>query len=353
MTVMTRVHMLALACFLTLAGAAHSAPKAYVHFINVGQGDATLIEFPCAVMLIDVGGDEVSKPRFRRYLNNFFARRKHLSRTIDLLVLTHSHYDHTRNLRFVTENFKIRNILTNGRNQRDQSWLHDWVDRRGSLNYRPIVVDDIPRGGLRSATVDPIACKSVDPKITAYWGRVANPPLSWGPRVFRDPNNHSLVMRIDYGRSSMLFTGDLEGAGLTSMMERYGTSPFNVDLLKIGHHGFRSGTTQEFLDAVSPELAVLSRERVRPWFIGLYEAYSRKIRRKRTPLTIDVWNYGQDRPTRRERRAARRAGIKLKWGIDRGIRMRRVLDKAIYWTGIDGTIVVEASVEGKLRLKSR
>ena len=71
-----------------------------VHYIDVGQGEAILIELPRAAIMIDAGGEDTGDSRFRvhllDYLNRIFARRMDLNHTIDVLIVTHPHLDHTR-----------------------------------------------------------------------------------------------------------------------------------------------------------------------------------------------------------------------------------------------------------------
>lgn len=90
-----------------------------VHLIDVGAGAATLIEFPCAAMLVDTGGesggDFDSTSILVKYLDDFFERRGDLAGTLDLLVLTHPHVDHTRGVRSVLERYRVKNAVTNGR----------------------------------------------------------------------------------------------------------------------------------------------------------------------------------------------------------------------------------------------
>lgn len=95
-----------------------------VHVIDVGQGAATLVEFPCAAILVDTGGE--SNEEFKSddaliaYLDAFFARRADLNKTLQSLILTHPHVDHTRGVKRVISRYKIRNAVTNGTEPKDQ-----------------------------------------------------------------------------------------------------------------------------------------------------------------------------------------------------------------------------------------
>src|SRR3981189_658746 len=92
-----------------------------VHFIDVGQGAATLVEFPCAAILVDTGGENNpgfdSNPELVAYLDGFFNRRSDLNKTLHSLILTHPHIDHTRGVEDVLARYKILNAITNGQEQ--------------------------------------------------------------------------------------------------------------------------------------------------------------------------------------------------------------------------------------------
>jgi competence protein ComEC len=89
-----------------------------VHVIDVGQGAATLFEFPCAAVLVDTGGEASSTfdsdKALNDYLSNFFVRRADLKRTFAAVFLTHPHIDHSRNLAGVMKRFYVAHLITNG-----------------------------------------------------------------------------------------------------------------------------------------------------------------------------------------------------------------------------------------------
>ncbi|MGH7338268.1 MAG: ComEC/Rec2 family competence protein, partial [Myxococcota bacterium] len=119
--------------------------------------------------------------------------------------------------------------------------------------------------GLTTNAIDPVVCSGVDPKIRALWGRVDDKG-DWFAKDFADENNHSVVVRVDFGAASMLITGDLEEtveppnrAGIERLLESYvGTNLLDADVYLAGHHGSHNGTTPELLARVSPKIAVVS-----------------------------------------------------------------------------------------------
>jgi competence protein ComEC len=80
------------------------------------------------------------------------------------------------------------------------------------------------------------------------------------PTAFKNPNNNSIVSKLIYGSTSLLFTGDLEKEGQDYLMAKYHDhlDLFNVDFYHVGHHGEVNGTTQKLLDVMSPKIALIS-----------------------------------------------------------------------------------------------
>src|SRR6185436_12305505 len=86
-----------------------------VHYINVDQGAAALVEFPCAAIMIDTGGRGADAgAHLRDYLNAFFARRTDLNQRLAAVFITHTHVDHNSNLRAVAETFGVGAYIHNG-----------------------------------------------------------------------------------------------------------------------------------------------------------------------------------------------------------------------------------------------
>lgn len=242
------------------------------HFIDVGQGDATLLEFQCGAILIDTGGektDSVSgRERLVSYLEEFFQRRSDLSRTLNLVVLSHPHADHTDGVAGILEmnpQLTILNVLDNGTKDRGsgisgQKKLQQYArENPDDVGYVGLAEADITTlAGVSNEVIDPpmlcgSAAPATDPDITALWGRV-DLDAGWA----NDANNDSVVLRVDFGQSSFLFMGDMEAAGINQMLDSYADDPaiFDVDVLKVGHHGSHNGTTSRLVTTVKPEIAI-------------------------------------------------------------------------------------------------
>jgi competence protein ComEC len=311
-----------------------------VHLINVGQGQSLLLEFSCGAALIDTGGETNeafdSGNALRNYLDAFFTRRADLSNTIDLLAITHPHKDHILNAELVTEHYTVKNVITDGLTSSQggpvQRRLHEWAESHAKL--QKISVDDIPAGGLTSATIDPIRCADRDPKLKVLWGELTTRPAGWSEREFNNENNHSVVLRVDFGQSSLLIPGDLELQGIEALLAKHSPATLDADILQVGHHGSRNATTPDLLATITPLIALIpSGDPARE-------------------LQWTAWDHGHPRQTviddlleaLETPRAAVNAPIAT--GEERFETVR--LDEAIYATGWDGSVVVTASEEEKM-----
>ncbi|MCB9569318.1 MAG: MBL fold metallo-hydrolase [Myxococcales bacterium] len=335
-----------------------------MHFIDIGQGDATLLEFPCGAVLIDTGGEQNesfdSDQALRDYLDAFFARRPDLDRTIDLLLITHPHIDHMRSVMTVLETYRVRNVVDNGMTDAEhhddahedpgaeqQVRMHEWLAAHPEVGHLDVKASDITTDqGLVNEIIDPVgACgaSTIDPKITVLWGAVTEEIASYG----LNPNNHSVVARVDFGKSSAMFTGDLELVGLSRLASKYNRNReiFDVDVYQVGHHGSKNATIHYMMEMMSPTLAVISMgpyERIHPWTARKYGhpniiALEHLVHPKHGVLgwrekPIEAW-----------------VGIKGAWKDERQeVFERRTISKAIYATGWEGTVVVSAGASGQL-----
>jgi len=255
-----------------------SAQFMRVHVIDVGQGAATLLEFDCGCALVDTGGEHTtaygfdSTENLTEYLNTFFAARQDLRRTIDVLYLTHPHIDHTRGVKEVWKKYQVRNLVTNGSTasssgssqQNYVQALANGAEETDSttddVGYEGVTVGEIPaQTGLTNTVIDPLPCAPIDPKFTVLWGTLDTKPVRWTKADFKNQNNHSVVVRVDYGNSSLLIPGDIEEAAIHEIVGRYAPNRLlDVDVIQVAHHGSSNATTTELLQAESPLIAFIA-----------------------------------------------------------------------------------------------
>lgn len=197
-----------------------------VHFLDVGQGDAALVLCKGKAMLID-GGTSKNSSFIYAYL------KEHNISHLDYIIATHGHADHVGGLAGALNYATVGTVLCPVSNY-DSEEFNDFVKYLEKQNVSitiPEVGDDFPFGGARFKIVGPVA------KLSNH-------------------NDVSLVLRLVYGSTSFLFTGDAE------RQEEYGIltygSYIKSNVLKVGHHGSNGSTSAAFLKKVSPEYAVIS-----------------------------------------------------------------------------------------------
>lgn len=324
------------------------------HHINVGQGNATLLEFSCGLVLVDAGGQTSQlidgSRRLVGYLEKVFKRRPDLNRTINTIFLTHPHKDHTEGvaaLLAASPAIAIGGVVANGRTNGSgwvkQRSLIDFANARG-IAVAIVANDTIARSdGRTDQTIDAVSCAVVDPEIRVLWGS-DNGSSSWG----HEANNNSVVVRVDFGESSFLFTGDMEETAQDEFVGSYIRNPdiIDADVYQVGHHGSKNGTTAALLRVMTPEIAV----------IGAGDPGAEE------PDTFAAFNFAHPNRVAIELLSDPRFGVTMarppvwvavgiKGKAPNGSRPptyeRVILTKAIFSTGWDGDLVIAASASGK------
>ena len=213
-----------------------------ITFLDIGQGDATFIEFPDGQqMLIDCSIDGRVLEALGRVMDFY-------DKTIDYLVVTHPDLDHYGGCQDVLERFEIKNVWYTGVDKSyDNQWKAWWyaVGDEGTT-YRDITGEEaVEIAGVQLHILYPDHDVGIDPRI---------------PGTQKEPNgnNTSIVMRLDYGESSVLLPGDAEEEVEEYLLSAYESDILDVDILKLGHHGSDSSSILEFIEAVSPEHAIAS-----------------------------------------------------------------------------------------------
>ncbi len=206
-----------------------------VTFIDVGQGDSILVEFPGhKKMLIDGGGFFSDSFDVGERVLSPFLWKKGIKK-IDYLVLSHSHPDHLNGLVSVARNFKVREFWESL--SPTENYSHEELQR----NLSPSVLHLwMFRGDSRL-----INGTSID---------ILHPEESRLPFGSIE-NDSSMVLRLSYGQTSFLFTGDIEQEAEQNIWENI--TVLKSDILKSPHHGSLSSSSEEFLHAVNPSVIVI------------------------------------------------------------------------------------------------
>jgi competence protein ComEC len=206
---------------------ASSSTDIMVYYINVGQGDSILIKVENRTILID-GGPKAASTTVLNYLSSVNVT------NIDFMVATHPHEDHIGGLTAVLQSIQVNEVLYNGYNYTTKVF-QDFMDL---AQYHNLTIVD--RGQFFSLT------------STANF-TILNPHQ---PLVSADLNENSIVLKLKVSNVSFLFTGDATVDSEQSMLNA--SLSLQSDVLKVGHHGSNTSTSQAFLNAVNPSYAVIS-----------------------------------------------------------------------------------------------
>lgn len=204
-----------------------------IHFIDVGEGDSIFIEAPNGKTTLVDGGNLITGFRVVEYLKRDDIQ------NLDHLIFTHPHLDHIGGSFFILQMMKIKKIYDNGedltgiaKSQDIYRWYVELV--RGDENYRILKAGDVLSLG--------------EVILKVLW-----PPQ---PLVFADWNANSLVMMVEYGKFRCLLAGDLTTVGERRLLEQ--GVDLKADTLKVGHHGAKDGSCEEFLKAVACKIAIIT-----------------------------------------------------------------------------------------------
>lgn len=212
--------------FTTIA--ASPAPLT-VSFIDVGQADSILVQTPNNhTMLIDAG-NVADGPTVTNYLHSHKVAR------VDVLVATHPHEDHIGGIPDVLRTFPVTQIYMS--------------DAMATTLIFEETLETIKAKGLKYKTSKAGVVINLDPALKAEM-------LAPIGEDYDDLNDYSAVIKLTYGKTSFLLTGDATRVSEREML-RAGCN-LKVDVLKVGHHGSNTSTTGNFLKAVSPVYAVIS-----------------------------------------------------------------------------------------------
>ena len=222
--------MVLAAAVLLVAGTWAQGHELLIHFLDVGQGDSILIQTPAgANILVDAGDTKAGKQVVTPYLKRLGIK------SLDMVVITHPHFDHIGGLIPVLETFPVGQVLADGQIHTSRTYenLLILIDQKG-IPFR------LARAGNK------LEIPGLDEFLV----------LSPQEPLLKGLNNNSVVLALTYGKTRVLLTGDIEAEAELRILE--GDLPIEANILKVAHHGSRTSSTLAFLEAVGPEAAVIS-----------------------------------------------------------------------------------------------
>ena len=197
------------------------------HFIDVGQGDATFLELPDSTTILIDAGEQDAGETVVSYIKNLGYDK------IDIVVATHPHADHIGGMAKVLRSFEVGRMYMPKKEHTSKTFAN---------MLKVIEEKEIP---LYTAKRGVILIEQTDLKAEL---------LSPVSESYEDLNNYSAVLNVTYGKTGLLFTGDAE----QEVEEQLLHADISAQILKVGHHGSSTSSSQRFLDKVNPAYAVIS-----------------------------------------------------------------------------------------------
>lgn len=215
---------------------AQSLGKLRIIFCDVGQGDAILVITPSGKQILVDGGPGA------RVIDCLSQKMPFWDRTIEFVENTHPQQDHLEGLVAVLARYKVRMIATTGVVNETQLF-GEWqkaVKTEAAKIYTPKAGDELILDSNRGST----------PKIKVLWP-TSEKIREWQNEPPKDLNDSSIVMRIDYGQVCVYLTGDIPKEILQTVIDK------PCQILKVAHHGSKTGTNPRILKQVRPAIAVI------------------------------------------------------------------------------------------------
>ncbi len=200
----------------------------YVHYIDVGQGDAELVCCDGEYMLID-GSEPSASDGLVSYIEDLGIEK------LEYVICTHDHSDHCGGLDAVIESFEVETVFTSPYtgDSKAYSIFLDAVEAKGLEAESPELGETYKLGEAEFEFIGPV-------------------------QEYDNKNDNSLVMRLSYGDTSFLFAGDMTTNAETDLLDD--GANVKCDVLKVGHHGSSGSTGYRFLYEAEPSIGIISCE---------------------------------------------------------------------------------------------
>ncbi len=224
--------LLVVAILVSITAATMPDDNLHISFLDVGQGDAILIQQGSQQILVDGG------PSPQAISLELGKEMPFWDRTIDLVILTHPHTDHVTGLAEVLHRYKVKQVLYPALDFKSDIY-DEWLSLLGEKDIKCTIARAEQQIDLGGVII-----------------RVLNPPIPLLTGTESDIDNNGVVLHISMGKVSFLLTADIMWEAEFELIVRRANLTSTV--LKVAHHGSDTSTTAEFLAVVNPQLAVIS-----------------------------------------------------------------------------------------------
>ena len=210
-----------------------------INFIDVGQGDSTLIRIDKKNILVDGGGSsfqssfDVGEMILMPYLLDRRINK------LDYVIVSHFDSDHVQGLMYVIKNYKVENVIVSKLGQQSNEYK-DFLEAAMERNINIVFIE---RGNILELGKGYIEFLFPDKELIRD----------------NEKNNNAIVFKLVWKNISALFTGDIEEKAEMKLLELYKDNKEKLEatILKVSHHGSKTSTTKSFLDVVNPQIALI------------------------------------------------------------------------------------------------
>lgn len=202
--------------------------SAEFHFIDVGQGDAILIRTPTGDVLIDAGKNS-SEEALDLYLKSQGVK------TIEYAIFTHPHEDHIGGADMVIKNYDIKNVIL----PNCPSTTKTYTNMLTAISQKAVAIKEARSGDKYR----------VGELVLNVLGPVRN--------NYEEVNDHSIVILAEWGGTRVMLAGDAELEAETDILKKFGNSNINCNILKLGHHGSSTSSSEKWLKALDPDIGII------------------------------------------------------------------------------------------------
>ena len=223
-------------CFVFLINIFDEDIGLQINFLDVGQGDCTLVTTVNGKTILIDSGDNDDYDYGENVVLPYLL--KHGIQSLDYMMISHFDSDHCGGAFFIIENIKDKNIIVGYQYEETENFT-EFIDIAREKNINIIIVQSGDIVSIDDNTYFEIFAPITDEMISE-----------------NAINNNSIVTKLIYGEREILFTGDIEEEAENLLVKNYGES-LNSDILKVAHHGSKSSSTEEFLQLVSPTIALI------------------------------------------------------------------------------------------------
>lgn len=215
--------------FIVTVSAAPKTTGLRIHFIDVGQADSILIQTPQGKNILVDAGNNDDGPLVTGYLAKLGVKK------LEAVVGTHPHEDHIGGLDEVIMKLPVKKVYLPKKTANTKAF-EDLLLAVKAMQLKVTTA----KAGVKVALDSAVKAEFLAPNSDTY----------------EDLNEYSGVLKITYGKTSFLLTGDAESVSEKEMLEK--GCDLKANLLKVGHHGSRSASKESFLTAVAPQVAIIS-----------------------------------------------------------------------------------------------